>query len=187
MGNWFALLHTVSWQWLINHHHFSQDFQKLSYCLLQCGLAWVYCCCFHFSEPVTRQTFNCATDFCIFKSTALCETALHYTKQTTINKQILWSVQKKFFQQSKTWHSPSFFRSSSFFSFNCECCFCICLSFRKKKSFSGLSENNDLKLYPTFSSRQALETCTTVIWIDWLCNIQQRKCWQQRRTVDREP
>ena len=26
MGNWFALLHTVSWQWLINHHHFSQDF-----------------------------------------------------------------------------------------------------------------------------------------------------------------
>ena len=29
--NWFALLHTVSWQWLINHHHFSQYFCIQSY------------------------------------------------------------------------------------------------------------------------------------------------------------
>ena len=84
-------------------------YSKLSYCLLQCGLAWGYSCCFHFSELVTRQSFNCATDFCIFKSTALCETALHYTKQTTINKQILCRFQKNFFQRSKKWHSLSFF------------------------------------------------------------------------------
>ena len=77
-------------------------YSKLSYCLLQCGLAWGYSCCFHFSELVTRQSFNCATDFCIFKSTALCETALHYTKQTTINKQILCRFQKKNFQRSKS-------------------------------------------------------------------------------------
>ena len=85
-------------------------YSKLSYCLLQCGPAWGYSCCFHFSEPVTRQSLNCATDFCIFKSTALFETALHYTKQTTINKQILCRFQKNFFQRSKKWHSPSFFR-----------------------------------------------------------------------------
>ena len=71
-------------------------YSMLSYCLLQCGLAWGYCCCFHFSELVTRQSFNCATDFCIFKSTALCETALHYTKQTTINKQIYVVFKKNF-------------------------------------------------------------------------------------------
>ena len=76
-------------------------YSKLSYCLLQCGPAWGYSCCFHFSELVTRQSFNCATDFCIFKSTALCETVLHYTKQTTINKQILSRFQKKFFQRPK--------------------------------------------------------------------------------------
>ena len=110
MGNWFALLHTVSWQWLINHHHFSQDFCIQSYCIASCGLARGYSCCFHFSELVTRQSFNCATDFWIFKRTALCETALHYTKQTTINKQILCRFQKNFFQRSKKWHSPSFFR-----------------------------------------------------------------------------
>ena len=35
----------------------------------------------------------------IFKSTALCETALSYTKQTTINKQILCRFQKKKFSK----------------------------------------------------------------------------------------
>ena len=100
-------------------------YSKLSYCLLQCGLAWGYSCCFHFSELVTRQSFNCATDFCIFKSTALCETALHYTKQTTINKQILCRFQKNFFQRSKKWHSPSFFR-----------CFAPCRAFLWVKKLS---------------------------------------------------
>ena len=30
----------------------------------------------------------------------------------------------------------------------------------------------------THDDPQALETCTTVIWIDRLCNIKQSKCWQ---------
>ena len=61
----------------------------------------------------------------IFKSTAPCETALSYTKQTTINKQILCRFQKKFFQRSKKWHSPSFFR-----------CFAPCRAFLWAKKLS---------------------------------------------------
>ena len=33
-------------------------YSKPSYCLLHCGLAGGYSCCFHFSELVTRQSFN---------------------------------------------------------------------------------------------------------------------------------
>ena len=51
-----------------------------------------------------------ATDCCIFQSTALFEFAMHYTKKTTINKQILCRFQKKFFQGSENWNSLSFFR-----------------------------------------------------------------------------
>ena len=53
---------------------------------------------------------NGATDCCIFQSTALFEFAMHYTKKTTINKQILCRFQKNFFQGSENWNSPSFFR-----------------------------------------------------------------------------
>ena len=51
-----------------------------------------------------------ATDCYIFQSTALFEFAMHYTKKTTINKQILCRFQKNFFQGSENWNSPSFFR-----------------------------------------------------------------------------
>ena len=127
--NWFALLHTVSWQWLINHHHFSQYFCVQSYRIASynVGSLGAILVVFTFLNLVTRQSFNCATDFCIFKSTVLCETALRYTKQTTINKQILWKFQKNFFQRSKKWQSPSFFR-----------CFAPCRAFlwAEKLSFS---------------------------------------------------
>ena len=49
-----------------------------------------------------------ATDCYIFQSTALFEFAMHYTKKTTINKQILCRFQKNFFQGSENWNSPSF-------------------------------------------------------------------------------
>ena len=53
---------------------------------------------------------NGATDCCIFQSTALFEFAMHYTKKTTINKQILCRFQENFFRGSEKWNSPSFFR-----------------------------------------------------------------------------
>ena len=51
---------------------------------------------------------NGAAECCIFQSTALFEFAMHYTKTTTINKQILCRFQKVFFKDQK--NSPSFFR-----------------------------------------------------------------------------
>ena len=42
-----------------------------------------------------------ATDCCIFQSTALFEFAMHYTKKTTINMQILCRFQKNFFKDQK--------------------------------------------------------------------------------------
>ena len=53
---------------------------------------------------------NGAAECCIFQSTALFEFAMHYTKKTTINKQILCRFQKNVFQGSENWNSPSFFR-----------------------------------------------------------------------------
>ena len=44
---------------------------------------------------------NGATDYCIFQSTALFEFAVHYTKKTTINNQILCRFQKIFFKDQK--------------------------------------------------------------------------------------
>ena len=41
-------------------------YSKLSYCLLQCGLAWGYSCCFHFSELVTRQSLTSRVSNVIF-------------------------------------------------------------------------------------------------------------------------
>ena len=41
-------------------------YSKLSYCLLQCGLAWGYSCCFHFYELVTRQSFTSRVSNVIF-------------------------------------------------------------------------------------------------------------------------
>ena len=57
-----------------------------------------------------RTVVNGATDCCIFQSTALFEFAIHYTKETNINKQILCRLQKNFFQGSENWNLPSFFR-----------------------------------------------------------------------------
>ena len=48
-----------------------------------------------------NQHVNGATDCCIFQSTALFEFAMHYTKKTTINKQILCRFQKFFFKDQK--------------------------------------------------------------------------------------
>ena len=48
-----------------------------------------------------NQHVNGATDCCIFQSTALFEFAMHYTKQTTINEQILCRFQKFFFKNQK--------------------------------------------------------------------------------------
>ena len=52
---------------------------------------------------------NGAAECCIFQSTALFEFAMHYTKTTTINKQIFCRFPKHFFQGSENWNSPSFF------------------------------------------------------------------------------
>ena len=46
------------------------------------------------------------THYCKFKRTALCENALHYDNETTINKQILCRFQKLFFQRFKKCHTP---------------------------------------------------------------------------------
>ena len=56
-------------------------YSKLSNFLLQCGLAWGYSCCFHFSELVTRQL-----TFASLK-------AQHYVKLlcTTPNRQLTTS------------------------------------------------------------------------------------------------
>ena len=51
---------------------------------------------------------NGAADCCIFQSTALFEFAMHYTKKTTINKQILCRFQKNVFQGSENWNSLFF-------------------------------------------------------------------------------
>ena len=48
-----------------------------------------------------NQHLNGAADCCIFQSTALFEFAVHYTKKTTINMQILCRFQKNFFQGSE--------------------------------------------------------------------------------------
>ena len=61
---------------------------------------------------------NGATDSCIFQSRALFEFAMHYTKKTTINKQILCRFQKNFLRTRKLKLTFFFFR-----------CFAPCLAF----------------------------------------------------------
>ena len=108
MGNWFALLHTVSWQWLISRHHFSQDFciqshRIVSYNVGSLGAILVV---FTFLNSWQGSHLTAQLTFASLK-------AQHYVKLlcTTPNRplSILCRFQKNFFQRSKKWHSLSFF------------------------------------------------------------------------------
>ena len=88
---------------------------------------------------------NGATDCCIFQSTALFEFAMHYTKKTTINKQILCRFQKNFFQGSENWNSPSFFK-----------CFC---------AWSGISLSWKTLVFGRFTSQERTNVHRTAFFL----------------------
>ena len=109
--NWFALLHTVSWQWLINHHHFSQYFCIQSYRIApyNVGSLGAILVVSTFLNSWQGSHLTAQLTFASLK-------AQHYMKLlcTTPNRPLSTSkfyvdFKKIFFQRSKKWHSLSFF------------------------------------------------------------------------------